>query len=175
MSKEIPNDKRKTADVIKPRAPRRKEFDGFLKNTANVGYLERTNKELNASRLELCKQLEQEVARNMEAVRLIESLKMAMQIHAGDICSANNEADQFIGKNQDLEEASQCLADMMEHALKVIAKYGVIDGDHHKQWVLDQVVRFLTGTEENYQKWIVAHNTGPQGQECYSWETGIAP
>lgn len=34
----------------------------------------------------------------------VESLKRAMRIHAGDICSANNEADRFICLNQDLEE-----------------------------------------------------------------------
>lgn len=169
MSKEIPNDR------DKPKAPRRKEFDGFLKNAADVGYLERTNKELNASRLELCRQLDVEITRNMEAAKFIESLKMAMKIHAGDICSANNESDQFIGKNQDLEEANECLVAMMGRALEVIAKYGAIDSGHHKQWVLDQAVRFLTGTEENYKKWIIAHNTGPQGEESYSWETGIAP
>lgn len=184
MSKEIPhkirtaiddNDKRKISDIIKdkPKAPRRAEFHGFLKNAASIGYLERTNKELNTSRLTLAKLLEQEITRNMKAVKLIESLKMAMQIHAGDICSANNESDQFIGKNQDLEEANQCLADMIGRALEVIAEYGAYDGGHHKQWVLDQTVHLLAGTEENYQKWIAAHNR--EKPSACSWETGIAP
>lgn len=177
MSKEKPNDERKVSDVIndKQKAPRRAEFAGFLKNAANEGYESRVLKQLNESRLQLCKQLEQEIAKNMEAVRMIESLKIAMKIHAGDICSANNEAEQFISNNQDLEEANECLVTMIGRALKVIAEDGSIDGSHHKQWVLDQVVHFLTGTGENYQKWITAHNTGPEGPNSYSWDIGIVP
>ena len=125
MSKERPNDERKVDDIIADKEkikkePRRKEFARFLKNAADVGYLERINKELNVSRLELCKQLDQEITRNMEAVRMIESLKMAIQIHSGDICSANNESDQFIGKNQDLEEANQCLVNMLSISFFVL-------------------------------------------------------
>ena len=35
---------------------------------------------------------------------LLDAAKRAMQIHAGDICSANNETDMFVSKNKDLEE-----------------------------------------------------------------------
>ena len=53
-------------------------------------------------------------------------------------------------------------------ALDVIADYGTIDGAHHKQWVLDQVVRKLCGTIEKYRAWLVKH----AGDD---WDTGIPP
>lgn len=45
----------------------------------------------------------------------IESLKRAMRIHAGDICSANNEADRFIDMNRDLEDENQQLRGSLKH------------------------------------------------------------
>jgi len=40
----------------------------------------------------------------------------------------------------------------IQEALDLILEYGGIDGGHHKQWVLDQVVRTLTGSEKEYRK-----------------------
>jgi hypothetical protein len=51
--------------------------------------------------------------------------------------------------------------------------YGSIDGGHHKMWVIDQMVRALTGDE--YDLWVVAHNDGENGCDTYSWDEGIAP
>jgi len=48
-------------------------------------------------------------------------------------------------------------------ALELILQYGGIDGAHHKDWVLDQVVRVLT--EDGYEKF----------PNTYGWEEGIAP
>jgi hypothetical protein len=80
-------------------------------------------------------------------------------------------------------------------ALDVIFQYGGIDGGHHKQWVLDQVVRALTG--EDYPLWLAKYKAaGEEGdaemlaeltpeevQELdemwdgteNDWDTGIAP
>lgn len=58
-------------------------------------------------------------------------------------------------------------------ALFLIDRYGGIDGDHHKQWVLDQVVRVLAG--DKYEHWVRLHCEGEDGPETYSWDTGIAP
>ena len=58
-------------------------------------------------------------------------------------------------------------------ALDVIYRYGGIDGGHHKQWVLDQVVRILTGFA--YEAWIRQYEDGDEGPETYKWDTGIAP
>jgi len=58
-------------------------------------------------------------------------------------------------------------------ALELITCYGGFDGGHHKQWVLDQVVRALTG--DRYTKWVTRFNAGADGPETYNWEPGIAP
>ncbi len=45
-----------------------------------------------------------EKEKNIKFQSLLDATKRAMRIHAGDICSANNETDMFISKNEDLEE-----------------------------------------------------------------------
>lgn len=61
----------------------------------------------------------------------------------------------------------------VEQALELIKMFGGIDGAHHKQWVLDQVVRILTA--ESYSKWIAEYKHGDDGPETYEWDEGIAP
>jgi len=61
----------------------------------------------------------------------------------------------------------------IKKALNMIASYGGYDGAHHKDWVLDQVVRILTG--DNYDKWVADLKAGEDGPETYSYETGVAP
>ena len=58
-------------------------------------------------------------------------------------------------------------------ALKLASAYGSIDGDHHKAWVIDQMVRVLTG--RRYTRWVRAQREGEDGPETYSWYIGIAP
>jgi hypothetical protein len=58
-------------------------------------------------------------------------------------------------------------------ALEIIHLYGGIDGAHHKQWVLDQVVRALTG--DKYPEWVAAQKAGEDGPNTYEWDEGIAP
>lgn len=77
----------------------------------------------------------------------------------------------------------------IEKALKLIGRYGSIDGLHHKQWVLDQVVRILTdcptieivaidcrgdeyiydgpGESIEYKAWVAMRTS--------DWNIGIAP
>jgi len=47
-------------------------------------------------------------------------------------------------------------------ALDLAVRYGQIDGDHHKAWVIDQVVRLLAA--DGYNELIDS-----------DWDTGIAP
>lgn len=49
----------------------------------------------------------------------------------------------------------------------------VYDGDHHKMWVIDQMVRALTGDE--YEARIKEFCDGDDGPETYWWETGTPP
>lgn len=74
-----------------------------------------------------------------------------------------------------------------------IDNYGGIGGSHHKQWVLDQVMRILKGTKvkvtlatwddgsceyrvnldipsQDYKDWIIA-----RADEDYPWDVGCAP
>lgn len=60
-------------------------------------------------------------------------------------------------------------------ALELIIQYGGIDGGHHKQWVLDQLVRILTVTETGYARWVKEYSDGEDGDETYTWDEGIAP
>ncbi len=64
------------------------------------------------------------------------------------------------------------MEEKIKKALDLIMDYGSIDGGHHKQWILDQVVRILV---DDYQSWIDAHNQGEDGPNTYEWDEGIAP
>lgn len=46
-------------------------------------------------------------------------------------------------------------------------------GSHHKSWVIDQVLRALTGSR--YLEFVKAARYGEDGPETYDWDTGIAP
>lgn len=61
----------------------------------------------------------------------------------------------------------------IEEALKMILRYGGIDGGHHKMWVLDQVVRILTG--DDYEQWVTDAKDGEDGPNTYDWDEGIPP
>jgi len=92
------------------------------------------------------------------------------------------------------------LSDRKQAALNLIISYGGIDGSHHKDWVMDQVVRVLTncemvietgesqdengkytfyyeslGESEEYKELIRKAKDGEDGPDTYSWEVGIAP
>lgn len=63
-------------------------------------------------------------------------------------------------------------------ALRVALAYGSIDGAHHKDWVIDQMVRALTGSE--YEAFIKRQENNGEpdnGLYCHGrgWSEGIAP
>jgi len=51
----------------------------------------------------------------------------------------------------------------------------MIDGGHHKQWILDQVLRALLGGE--YAGWVETYDDAPTEDGCVyeDWDTGCAP
>lgn len=61
----------------------------------------------------------------------------------------------------------------LKEILDLISDYGGIDGSHHKQWLLDRIVRELTG--DDYEKWVAEWEDGEDGPQTYKWDTGIAP
>ena len=88
-------------------------------------------------------------------------------------------------------------SDRIDKALDLAIRYGGIDGDHHKAWVIDQMVRALTGCpmvkktghradgleydyedqgeSEEYLKLVADANDGEDGPDTYEWNVGIAP
>ena len=89
------------------------------------------------------------------------------------------------------------MEDRIKKALNFAVKYGGIAGDHHKAWVIDQMVRALTGCplvektakdcrgapytysaqgeSEEYKKLVADACNGEDGPATYDWSTGIAP
>lgn len=74
----------------------------------------------------------------------------------------------------------------IDNALKIATDFGQTDGAHHKMWVIDRIVRALTGCQENgrtgdlepspeYERWIEEYKDGEIGPETYPWDEGIAP
>lgn len=85
----------------------------------------------------------------------------------------------------------------IEKALEYAAKYGMIEGDHHREWIIDQMVRALTGCpmvtlrsmdaygkpykyenqgmSEAYREFVKKYSDGEDGPETYRWGIGIAP
>lgn len=65
-------------------------------------------------------------------------------------------------------------------ALELAVSYGGIDGDRHKAWVIDQMVRALTGCvaggeSSEYLELVARARDGEDGPETYSWDVGVAP
>lgn len=85
----------------------------------------------------------------------------------------------------------------IEKALDLAMQYGGIDGDHHKMWVIDQMIRVLTGCPSvsktinagsptefiadvlgestEYLEFVRQAKDGDNGPETYEWDIGIAP
>lgn len=57
-----------------------------------------------------------------------------------------------------------------EYAIDAISGFGGIDGEHHKQWVIDQALRHLLG--EEYAEWVANRNAD---KDYEPWDVGIAP
>jgi hypothetical protein len=63
---------------------------------------------------------------------------------------------------------------MIEKVHELIYEWGGIDGAHHKQWLLDQILR-ETMTTGQYLKWVADYELGEDGPNTYEWDRGIAP
>jgi len=83
-------------------------------------------------------------------------------------------------------------------AMYFLERYGHIDGDHHKTWVLDQMARIIKGTpvivklakwkdgqeeyrintgepSKKYKDWVIEMCDGEDGPDTYGYDEGIAP
>ncbi|QHJ84047.1 MAG: hypothetical protein [Caudoviricetes sp.] len=70
-----------------------------------------------------------------------------------------------------MKTADERILDIVE----IIHQYGGIDGGHHKQWVLDQIIRIAMGDDCGYEVWVRDYCAGEDGPETYEWDEGIAP
>ena len=61
------------------------------------------------------------------------------------------------------------------HALRIAAQHGCVEDSPFQRWVIDQMVRALTGT--NYDSWVANYRcpdpTKPD--EVWDWSEGIPP
>ena len=57
--------------------------------------------------------------------------------------------------------------------LDLIMQWGGVDGAHHKQWLLNEIVKAIT--RDDYKKWVELYEEGEDGPNTYEWDTGIAP
>ena len=95
-----------------------------------------------------------------------------------------------------LRDIAQEQNDKIRRALDM-AQNGSTDGAHHKTWVIDQLVRILTGCptvmvdgidsnnqsytyptfgeSEEYEQWVREFQKGEDGPNTYEWETGTPP
>lgn len=67
------------------------------------------------------------------------------------------------------------MEDRIKQALDFAWSYGQIDGSHHKMWVIDQMVKALCGSEEEYKNWVIAYQAPLDDGDYYVWDKGIAP
>lgn len=68
---------------------------------------------------------------------------------------------------------AKVLQERIDEAIALAVKYGGIDGAHHKDWVIDQVIRVLA--KDKYNEVVKNACNGSDGQHTYSWDCGIAP
>lgn len=61
----------------------------------------------------------------------------------------------------------------IQKALEFAVRFGGIDGDHHKAWVIDQMCRALLG--DGYESFVKDAKAGEDGPDTYDWDVGIPP
>jgi len=61
------------------------------------------------------------------------------------------------------------MSNMNDTVVDIILQYGGIDGGHHKMWVIDQILRMVTGPA--YDNVIEDYENDGE----YEWDVGIAP
>ena len=65
------------------------------------------------------------------------------------------------------------MASAKDKALEVAMRFGQAREPSHKAWVIDQMVRALTG--DGYAKWVASFRRGEHGPDTYPWDQGTAP
>lgn len=75
-----------------------------------------------------------------------------------------------------LKETGLDLArERIKDASDLAMQYGMIDGAHHKQWVIDQMLRTILGPLYDEWRHKVEHATDEEGELYPLWDDGIPP
>ena len=61
----------------------------------------------------------------------------------------------------------------IEDIMSLISDYGQIGGDHHKAWVLDQIVHIIM--KDKYDEFVKYYCEGEDGPDTYGYDAGVAP
>lgn len=64
----------------------------------------------------------------------------------------------------------------IQAALDVACRGQHVGESHHQTWVIDQMVRALTG--DNYRRWVTDYCNGENGEladDPFEWDIGIPP
>jgi hypothetical protein len=102
---------------------------------------------------------------------LAELALSAWQAHDAKIARLEAGLEHF--RNSPLPAKIEHLRESIAKALNVAVQYGGIDGIRHKAWVIDQMVRALTG--DKYDALVAKAKSGEDGPDTYSWDCGVAP
>ena len=102
--------------------------------------------------------------REQKSVKAAEAVSPGVQSDNAD-ASFSEELKKFVDSSNTEEKVVEALALMFN--------YSQIDGGHHKLWVIDQVVRTLTG--DKYEEFVKFYEHDDVLDEDYDWDTGIAP
>lgn len=101
-----------------------------------------------------------------------------------------NPVDDYMWYEEPVKEVVKDDKDMLvnkriDNALGFLSIWGQVEGDHHKAWVIDQVVRALCGCEgdfndsffqnEEYKDWVYGYCYDDNHVMEYEWDIGIAP
>ena len=111
-------------------------------------------------------QLDATPERMKHAINLLNSLEYAL---------SNTETKEKLILTSIINKKDTVIDDRIQNALNIAWDNGTIDGDWHKMWVIDQMVRALCGSEEEYNKWVMSYEEPLEDGDCYKWERGIAP
>ena len=63
--------------------------------------------------------------------------------------------------------------DKIKAAIQLAVRHGGHDGEDHKTWVIDQMVRVLAGND--YERIVAEACDGEDGPDTYDWDIGVAP
>lgn len=133
--------------------------------------------------LKKAKEILNEIYKEIQKTELNGKEENLSTVSAED-CQSNNETPQVSGilENQ-LDKNNR-----ITKALEIAFNYSQIDGDHHKAWAIDQMIRALCGCKQNkeesgdfldesdeYLQFVNKYEHDDDGEKQWSWDEGVNP